>query len=197
MSEVTSFGGLSRASLSRAGRGGCLGQDAFSLTNRKTPSLTLRGQHRRRRSNTDRLRSHLADRTQPAQSHCAIIDTAMSLVSRNIDQSSRDIARAFLEVQYRASPIGSPSHESGCHRRNVNLDVFDAGVRVVMLRARAEDHPRLAGLHDGETLPDSRDDRPLADRPSGGGGVREMERGPRPPLTLAGECRQCLEPELM
>ena len=66
-----------------------------------------------------------------------LIDTAMSLVSRNIDQSSRDIARAFLEVQYRASPIGSPSHESGPHRRNVNLDVFDAGVRVVMLRARA------------------------------------------------------------
>ena len=163
-----------------AGRGGCLGQDAFSLTNRKTPSLTLRGQHRRRRSNTDRLRSHLADRTQPRSLTAPLIDTAMSLVSRNIDQSSRDIARAFLEVQYRASPIGSPSHESGCHRRNVNLDVFDAGVRVVMLRARAEDDHRFAGLHYGKTLPDSGDDRPLADRPSGRGVIGEMDRGPSP-----------------
>ena len=50
------------------------------------------------------------------------------LVYRDIDQSSSDIARAFLEIQYRASPIRSPSHEGGRHCRDVNLDVFDAGV---------------------------------------------------------------------
>jgi hypothetical protein len=54
--------------------------------------------------------------------------TAMGLVYRDIDQSSGDVARAFLEIQYQASPIGSPSHKGGPHWRNVNLDVFDAGV---------------------------------------------------------------------
>jgi hypothetical protein len=33
-----------------------------------------------------------------------------------------------------------------------------------MLRARAEDDYGLAGLHNGKTLPDGLDDRPLADR---------------------------------
>jgi hypothetical protein len=47
MCEVTSFGGLSRASLSRAGRGGCLGPRCLFPNESKD------------------------DRTQPAQSHCA------------------------------------------------------------------------------------------------------------------------------
>jgi hypothetical protein len=49
-----------------------------------------------------------------------------------------------------------------------------------MLRARAEDDYGLAGLHNGKTLPDGLDDRPLADRPSGRCVVGEMERCPRP-----------------
>ena len=92
-----------------------------------------------------------------------------------------------------SSPIGSPSHEGGPHRRNVNLDVFDAGVRVVTLRAPAEDDHRFAGLHYGKTLPDSGDDRPFADRPSGRGVIGEMDRGPRPQLMIVGQCRENLE----
>jgi hypothetical protein len=72
MSEVTSFGGLSRASLSRAGRGGCLGQDAFSLTNRKTPSLTLRGNIGEGVATPTSFGRTWPNRTQLAQSHCAI-----------------------------------------------------------------------------------------------------------------------------
>jgi hypothetical protein len=70
----------------------------------------------------------------PSMSHSGMLSsavnsaTAMGLVYRDIDQSRSDITRALLEVKYRAPPIGTPSHEGGPDRRNVNPDVFDAGV---------------------------------------------------------------------
>jgi len=67
----------------------------------------------------------------PSMSHSGMLSsaaTAMGLVYRDIDQSRSHITRALLEVKYRAPPIGTPSHEGGPDRRNVNPDVFDAGV---------------------------------------------------------------------
>ena len=47
------------------------------------------------------------------------------------DQSSCDIARAFLEVQYHPPTIGSAPHESGTDGRNADLDKSDPGVGII------------------------------------------------------------------
>jgi NAD(P)-dependent dehydrogenase (short-subunit alcohol dehydrogenase family) len=51
-------------------------------------------------------------------------------VLRGFDQPGCDVACAFFEVLYRTPPIRPASHESGCHGRNVNLDISDPGVRI-------------------------------------------------------------------
>jgi hypothetical protein len=96
-------------------------------------------------------------------------------------QASRLRCRVRIpQVQHHTPPVSSASHESGPHGWNVNLDIPDAGVRVVVLRPAAKDDHCLARFHDRKTFPDSSQDRPLSNRPSRGGMVREMGRRPRP-----------------
>jgi hypothetical protein len=84
------------------------------------------------------------------------------------DQPSCDIARAFFKVLYRTPPISSASHESGTYRRNANLDKFDAGVGIVVLRSRTHDDDGLAGFDNRKTLSDRCYDGPRAiGRPEG------------------------------
>ena len=96
------------------------------------------------------------------------------------------IAAAFLEIQYRAPPVRSASYEGGSDGGNIELDIFDAGVRVVMFRTSIEDAHCLAGFNYRKTLADSSYNRPFGNRPSGGGEVGEMDRRPRPQLIIVG-----------
>jgi hypothetical protein len=97
-----------------------------------------------------------------------------------IDQSGCDFACAFFQALYGTTPVSSPSHESGSHGRNGNLDISDGGVRIVALHPLANGENGLAGLDDRKTFPDCCYHRPSRDRPPGWGMVREMDRCPRP-----------------
>jgi hypothetical protein len=114
-----------------------------------------------------------------------------------IDQPGCDIACAFFEVLYHTPTIGSASHQSGPYGRNIDLDKSDAGVGIVVLRARAHDDDGLAGFDNRKTFPDRRYDWPSRDWPSRRGVVREMDRCPRPQLMIVGQCRQGLEREFL
>src|ERR1700737_5003944 len=107
-------------------------------------------------------------------------------MAHGIEQPGCNIAAAFLKVQYRAPPVSSASYESGFHGRNVKLDIFDAGVRIVVLRPSIDYDHRLAGFNNRQTLADSCYDRPFSDRPSRGRVIREMGGCPRPQLMIVG-----------
>src|SRR5260370_9940632 len=113
------------------------------------------------------------------------------------DQPSSDVACAFFKVMYRTPTVSSTSHESRFHGSNANLDISDGGIRIVVLKALANDDYGLAGFDDCKTFPDRCYDWPSRDRPPGGRVVREMDRRPRPPLMIVRQCRQGLEHDLL
>ena len=114
-----------------------------------------------------------------------------------IDQSGCDFACAFFQALYGTTPVSSPSHESGSHGRNGNLDISDGGIRIVALEALANDDYGLAGFDDCKTFPDRCYDWPSRDRPPRGSVVREMDRSPRSQLMIVRQCRQSLVRELL
>ena len=96
-------------------------------------------------------------RAGPLPSQCSTLSSKPTAISR--EHSSSPILHA-------ADRPGVS--RGGPHGRNANLDISDAGVRIVVLRPPAKDDHCLAGFDDRKTFPDSSYDRPLAiGRPEG------------------------------
>jgi hypothetical protein len=65
-------------------------------------------------------------------------------VLRGIIESDCDFAGTILEVQYHTPQIRTESPEGRSHGRNVNLDMSDSRIRIVALKALANDDDGLA-----------------------------------------------------
>src|SRR5580692_12875676 len=104
-----------------------------------------------------------------------------------------DSARAFFQISYDAASVGAPSHQGGSHRRKIDRDVLDPGVRKIALRTSGKDDHGLTGLDDGKTFTHRCDDRSSGDREARGRVAREMGDRPSAEWLIVGQCGKSLE----
>src|SRR6476660_2402978 len=105
----------------------------------------------------------------------------------------RHLARAFLEIQDHAPPIGSTSHKGGSHGGYVNVDISDTGVGIITLGLRVHESHHFAGFYDREHFADGLYDWSSSDGSPRRCMIGKMKCCPGSQLTIVWQRREGFE----